>query len=136
MPSKRAPHRDFGVAGHRRWAAAGKRVGYLVIAAVAVVTLGLGVRQDLQLNGSLLSPTAVSQATAADRQEMCLFQAFRRELPRGATFYDGAELAHFQQLAELATLWAVPEPTPAAARWRVAVGPGQCARVGLKVWRA
>jgi hypothetical protein len=135
MRSKRAPHR-VRLAGHRRWAAAGKRVGYLVIAAIAVVTLALGVRQDLQLNGSLLSPTAVSQATAADRQEMCLFQAFRRELPRGATFYDGAELAHFQQLAELATLWAVPEPTPAAARWRVAVGPGQCAGVGLKVWRA
>jgi hypothetical protein len=134
--SKRAPHRGFWVARHCRLAAAHKRVSCALIAAIAVVTLGLGVRQDLELNASLLTPAAVSQATAADRQDMCLFQAFRRELPKGATFYDGADLAHFQQLAELATLWAVPEQTPAAARWRVAVVPGQCARVGLKVWRA
>jgi hypothetical protein len=136
MRSKRAPHREFWIARRCRWASAHKRVSRALIAAIAVLTLGLGVRQDLQVSASLLTPTAVSQATAADRQDMCLFQAFRRELPRGATFYDGAELAHFQQLAELATLWAVPEPTPAAARWRVAVGPGQCAGVGLKVWRA
>ncbi len=136
MRSKRAPYRDFRASGHRRLTGIHKRVSCAFIAAIAVVTVGLGVRQDLQLNGRLLRPAAVNQASAADRQDMCLFQAFRRELPKGATFYDSADVAHYQRLAELATLWAVPEQTPAAARWRVAVVPGQCARIGLRVWRA
>ena len=135
MRSKRARYRDFLVAGHHRWTGSRKRVGCAFIAAVAVLTLGLGARQDLRLNASLLNRAAVSSATAADRQEMCLFRAFRRELPKGATFYDSPDLANYQRLAELATLWAVPEQAPAAAGWRVAIVPGQCARVGLKVWR-
>jgi hypothetical protein len=135
MRSERAPDRDFAAAGHPRQT--GKRLGYAVLAAVAVVTLGLGIRQDLQLNSGLLTPSAISNATAAYRQEMCLFHAFRRELPKGATFYDGGPSAsHFQRLAELATPWAVPEQNPAAARWRVAVESGHCARIRLKVWRA
>ncbi len=137
MRSQRAPDRDFGASGHRRRTGTSMRLSCAFLAAVAVVTLGLGVRQDLQVNASVLSPAAVRNATAADKQEMCLFRAFRRELPEGATFYDSdANLGHFQRLAELATLWAVPEQNPAAAQWRVAIVPGHCARIGLKVWRA
>jgi hypothetical protein len=135
MRSKRAPDPDFAAAGRRRRTL--KRLGYALIAAVAGVTLGLGIHQDLQLNSGLLTPATISSANAADRQEMCLFHAFRRELPKGARFYDdGANVSHFQRLAELATLWAVPEQNPAAARWRVAIVPGRCAHVALKVWRA
>lgn len=137
MRSNRAPDRDFGAAGHRRWTSIAKPLSRTLIAAVAVVTLGLGVRQDLQLKAGLLTPAAITSATAADRQEMCLFEALRRELPKGATFYDSdAHPARFQRLAELATLWAVPEQAPSAARWRVAIVPGHCARIGLRVWRA
>jgi hypothetical protein len=134
--SERTPDRGFGAVGHRRQI--GKRLGYALMATVAVVTLGLAIRQDLQLNSTLLTRAAVRSATAADGQVTCLFHALRRELPKGATFYDSsANVTHFQRLAELATLWAVAEENPAAARWRVdIVSAGHCAHIGLKVWRA
>jgi hypothetical protein len=135
MRLMRAPDGESGAASHR--GQTGKRLGYAVIAAVAVVTLGLGIRQDLQLNSTLLTRSAIRSATAADGQVTCLFRALRRELPKGATFYDSsANVTHFQRLAELATPWAVPEQNPAAARWRVDIVPGHCAHIGLKVWRA
>lgn len=137
MRSRRAPDGDRVAAGHRRWTGTGRRLGCALIAAVAAVTLGLGIHQDLQVNASLLTPAAVSEMTGADKQEMCLFQALRHELPEGAAFYDpGRDAGDYQRLAELATLWAVPERSPDAARWRVAIVPGRCARIGLKVWRA
>jgi hypothetical protein len=137
MRSKRAPDRDFGAAGHRRGTGTGKRLICAFVAAVAVVTLGLGISLDLHVESGLLAPGAVANAATADKQDMCLFHDLRRQLPKGATFYDSdASLSRFQRLAELATLWAVPEQTPSAARWRVAVVPGHCAQVGLKVWRA
>jgi hypothetical protein len=137
MRSKRAPDRDFGAVGRLRRTGAGKRLSCALVAVVALVTLGLGIRQDLQVNAGLLTPATMSSTTLAYAQEMCLFHALRRELPKGATFYDGdTDVNHFQRLAELATLWAVPEQNPAAAQWRVAIVPGHCARIGLKAWRA
>jgi hypothetical protein len=137
MRSKRAPDRDFGAAGHRHRTGTLRRLICGFLAAIAAVTVGLGVRQDLQLNGGLLTQANVSGANAGDTQLMCLFNDIRRELPKGATFYDdGASVAHFQRLAELATPWAVPEQNPAAARWRVVIVTGDCARIGLKAWRA
>jgi hypothetical protein len=137
MRSRRAPDRDFGAPGHRRRTGTGRRVICGLLAAIAAVTVGLGVRQDLQLNSGLVTPTVMAIVAGGNKQEMCLFHDFRHELPKGATFYDpGENVAHFQRLAELSTLWAVPEQNPAAARWRVAIVPGNCARIGLKVWRA
>jgi hypothetical protein len=137
MRSRRAPDGDRVVAGHGRWGGTGGRLGCALVAAIAVVTLGLGIHQDLQVNASLLTPAAVNATAGADRQEMCLFHALRHELPKGAAFYDSArDVGDYQRLAELATLWAVPERSPGAAQWRVAIVPGRCARIGLKVWRA
>jgi hypothetical protein len=137
MRSQRALDRDHSGAGHRRRIVSGRRLGCVLIAAVATVTLGLGIHQDLQLNASLLTPASVNASAGAARQDMCLFRALRHELPKGAAFYDaGANGADYQRLAELATLWAVPEQSPRAARWRVVVVPGHCASIGLKVWRA
>jgi hypothetical protein len=137
MRSQRALDRERGGAGHHRPMPSRRRLGCVFIAAVAAVTLGLGIHQDLQLNASLLTPAAVNASASADRQDMCLFLALRHELPKGAAFYDaGANGADYQHLAELATLWAVPEQSPGAARWRVAIVPGHCASIGLRVWRA
>jgi hypothetical protein len=137
MRSRRAPDGDRMAVGHGRWTGAGVRFGCAVIAAVAAVTLGLGIHQELQVSARLVAPAAVNAMAAADKQEMCLFRALRHELPKGAAFYDPErDATDYQRLAELATLWAVPERSADATRWRVAIVPGRCARVGLKVWRA
>jgi hypothetical protein len=133
--------------GNEREAAAGaadgrprsgrdRRIGAAAIAVVVTLTFVLAIHQGLQVNASLLGPAAIRKQTAADRREMCLYRAIRHALPKGATFYDSrADVAHFQLLAALATLWAEPRTTVGASRWQVAIMPGHCAGIRLKAWR-
>jgi hypothetical protein len=104
-----------------------KRIGCAAIAFAAAVTLGLSVHHELQTTAEVLSPASIKYATAADRQEECIYHAIRSELPRGAAVYISdpvVQWQNFQRLAELSTLWAVPQPSPATARWTIALVPG------------
>ena len=101
-----------------------KRIGCAVIASAAAVTLGLSVHHDVQATAEVLSPASIKHATAADRQEECIYHAIRSELPRDAAVYINdpvLQLGNFQRLAELSTLWAVPQPSPATARWTLSL---------------
>lgn len=107
-----------------------------MIACAAAVTLALSVHRDLQTTAAILTPASISNATVASRREMCIYHAIRRDLPMGGTFYvSGTDVAHFQRLVELATPWALPQPTPATARWLVSVVPGRCYGLALMVRR-
>jgi hypothetical protein len=121
-----------------------KRIGCAVIVSAAAVTLGLSVHHDLQTTAEVLSPASIKDATAADRQEECIYHAIRSELPQGAAVYVNDPVVHwrnFQRLAELSTLWAVPQPSPATARWTVSLVrklslvPGHCSGLALEVRR-
>jgi hypothetical protein len=121
-----------------------KRIGCAVIASAAAVTLGLSVHHDVQATAEVLSPASIKHATAADRQEECIYHAIRSELPRGAAVYINdpvVQWGNFQRLAELSVLWAVPQPSPATARWtlslvrRTSRAPGNCSGRALQIRR-
>ncbi len=108
-------------AGRRR---AGKRIGCVGIVCAAAVTLGLSVDHGLQATAAFLRPASVRQATAAYRQEECIYHAIRSELPEGAAVYvDSPDWPVQQRLAELSTLWAVPQASPTTARWTISLVP-------------
>ena len=59
-------------------------------------------------------------------------------MPKGAAVYvNSAKWQHTQRLAELSTLWAVPQPTLATAQWRLSIVPahGHCDGLALKAGR-
>jgi hypothetical protein len=105
------------------WAARrrlGKRIGCALIAAAAGVTLGFSVHHGLQTTSLFVRPRAIRRAVVEDRQEECIYRAIRAELPKGADVYINDPL-HVQRLAELSTLWAVPQVDRANARWTIAL---------------
>jgi hypothetical protein len=124
-----------------------KRIGSAVIVLAAGVALGLSVHHSLQTTATLVQPAAVRGWAVEDRQEECLYRAIRSELPKGAAIYiSDPYWVHFQRLAELSTLWAVPQPSRATARWTVSlatvpsIGPGSsapsnCSGMALEVRR-
>ena len=117
----------------------GKRIGCAGIVCAAAVTLGLSVRHGLQTTAAILSPASTRQAAAADRQEDCIYQAIRSELPKGAAVYVDSRDYHVRQrLAELSTTWAVPQASLATARWKLALVRvrGHCSGLALEVRRA
>jgi hypothetical protein len=102
------------------------------------VTLGLSVHHGLQHTATLDQPPNIAKGTAALQQEECLYRAIRSEVPKGATVYvNSAKWQYTQRLAELSTLWAVPQPTLATAQWRLSFvsARGHCAGLALKVSR-
>jgi hypothetical protein len=115
-----------------------KRVGCAGIVVAAAVTLGLSVHHGVQHTAALDRPSNVAADTAAFRQEECLYYAIRSEVPKGATVYvNTGSWQHMQRLAELSTLWAVPQPTLATAQWRLTIvrARGHCAGLALKASR-
>jgi len=124
----------------------GRRIGCALIVAVAGVALGLSIHHGLQTTTALLRPRSVRQSLVADRQEECIYRAIRSDLPQGAAVYINDQV-HIQRLAELSTLWAVPQPSRATARWTIALVPdssgvpasharGRCYGLALEVRRA
>jgi hypothetical protein len=110
-----------------------KRVGCALIVSAAAMALGFSVHHDLQTTGAFLRPGSIRSAVVADRREQCIYRAIRSELPRGAAVYIN-DPVHVQRLSELSTLWAVPQVSPATARWTISLvpssslGPGSDAR--------
>lgn len=100
----------------------GRRIGSALIVVAAVVTLGLSIHNGLQTTSTLVSPSAIRLAVVADRQEECIYRGIRSELPRGAAVYID-DPVHIQRLAELSTLWAVPQEHRDTARWTIALVP-------------
>ena len=146
MPSMREPERvaedGSSVPVGRRHVV--KRIGCAVIASAAAVTLGLSVHHDVQTTAAVLSPASIKHATAADQQEECIYHAIRSELPSGAAVYINdpvVQWGNFQRLAELSTLWAVPQPSPATAQWtlslvrRTSLVPGHCSGLAPEIRR-
>ncbi len=116
----------------------GKCIGCAAIVSAAVVTLGLSVHHDLQITGAALRPATIRHQTALFRQEECLYRAIRSEVPKGAAVYvNSPHWTHTQRLAELSTLWAVPQPSLATAQWKLSLVParGHCFGLALEVSR-
>jgi hypothetical protein len=112
---------------------AARRISCAVIVAAAGVALGFSVHHGLQTSSAFLRPASIRSAVVADRREDCIYRAIRSELPRGAAVYIN-DPVHVQRLTELSTLWAVPQVSPATARWAISLvpssslGPGSDAR--------
>jgi hypothetical protein len=116
-----------------------KRVACAGIVSAAAVTLGLSVHHDAKITAAALAPASIRQQTFLFRQEECLYQAIRRQLPKGATVYvTNPRWEYTQRLAELSTLWAVPQPSLAKAQYRLIIVParGHCSGLALEVHRA
>ena len=116
----------------------GKRIGCAVIVAVAAVTLGLTVHHDLQFTAKVTTQQWIGVQTADVQQEECIYNAIRSQVPKGAAVYvDSPDFASAQRLAELSTLWAVPQANLATAQWRLSLVPahGHCGGLALEVRR-
>lgn len=123
--------------GERPWHT-GKRAGCAAIVIAAVVTLGLSVRHDVQFTAKVTTSQWVAAQDAALRQEECIYNAIRSGVPKGAAVYvDNAHRANTQRLYELSTLWAVPQASPATARWMLSLvrANGPCSGLALQVRR-
>jgi hypothetical protein len=97
------------------------------------------VRHEVQVMEGLTTPQLMSKQTTNIQAEECLYRAIRSQVPEGAHFYvNGKDWHNMQRLAELSTLWAVPEANPANARYKLAVVParGHCDGLALQVSRA
>jgi hypothetical protein len=100
----------------------GKRTGLAAIMVAAGVGLGLSVHHDVQLTRSVTTTTFVAQTNTQMRQEECIYSAIRLLVPKGATVYVTApQFQPTQRLAELSTLWAVPEANIDDARYRLSL---------------
>jgi hypothetical protein len=142
MPSSRVPG---GAADDGATAGPGarqvvRRIGYAAIALVAAVTLGLSVNHALRATADVENPSWTRAATAAYRQEECIYRAIRTQLPQGATVYISAPASSWRnapRLVELSTLWAVPQPTAATAQWTLTLvpEPGHCLGLALQARR-
>jgi hypothetical protein len=116
----------------------GKRIGSAAIVAAAVVTLGLSVHHDLQFTAEVTTPQWIAGQTAALRQEECIYNATWSQVPKGAPVYVYSPDSYpTQRLAELSTLWAVPQARLATAQWRLSLVPahGHCGGLALEVRR-
>jgi hypothetical protein len=116
----------------------GKRVGCAAIVSAAVVALGLSVHHDLQFMANFVTPGEISHQTAALQGEECIYRSIRSQVPKGAAVYaNGPTYGLTLRLAELSTPWAMPQASPATARWRLSLVPahGQCNGLALKVLR-
>jgi hypothetical protein len=116
----------------------GKRIGCVGIVSAAAVALGLSVHHDLQFTAGFVTPRQISSHAAGLRWEECIYQAIRSRVPEGAAVYpSGPTWALTLRLAELSTPWAVPQASPATARWILSLAPvhGPCAGLELEVRR-
>jgi len=114
---------------------AGKLLGCAAVCCISAAALGLSIHHGLQDTAAYLGKRSVDLAAANDRQEECIYRAIRSKLPRGAPIYV-PDYAHGKEVRanDLATLWAVPQPAPATARWIVSLVRGrECGRLRLKV---
>jgi hypothetical protein len=116
----------------------GKRIGCAAIASAAAVTLGFSVHHGLQGTAAALGPAMSNRQTTLFRQEECLYHAIRSMVPEGATVYTvNPQWPVTQKLAELSTLWAVPQPSLATAQYRLSIvsAHGHCLGIALEVRR-
>ena len=116
----------------------GKRIGCAAIVAAGAVTLGLSVHHDLQLTAGVTTPQWIAEQSAQLRQEECIYHAIRSQVPKGAAVYvTSPDYQPTQRLAELSTLWAVPQASLATAQWRLSLVPahGHCSGLALEVRR-
>jgi hypothetical protein len=116
----------------------GKRIGCAAIVSAAAVALGLSVHHDLQFMADFVTHRDISYQTAGVREEECIYRSIRSQVPKGAAVYpNGPTYALTLRLAELSTPWAMPQASPATARWRLSLIPahGQCNGLALKVRR-
>ena len=91
----------------------------------------------MEITAAERSPASVSTWKTFDRQQECIYHAIRTDLPKGASIYIDPNGGYAAQiLAELSTLWAVPQPAPTSAGWKISEVPGiACSGVSLKVSR-
>lgn len=107
-----------------------KRIACAGIASAAAVTLGFSVHHDLGITANDFRPKVVANQVALFQQEECLYRAIREKVPKGAPFYvRSPTFLPIQRLAELSTLWAVPQAKLATARWILTLVPAHGHRV-------
>ena len=133
VPSRRA---DGGAAAPSRRRRIGKRVACAVIFCGAAAAVGIEAGYDVQTTDNFLTPASVQLSAHAYMQEICIYNLIRREVPEGARVYvNSRDVGHMQRLAELSTLWAVPQAHPATAKYLVSIHRGDCFGVRLRVRR-
>lgn len=92
--------------------------GCAAVAGIGGTVFGLGISHLAQFDDKALAGNVVAQVERAYRQELCLFHAIRKDVPKGASVYlPGNNPAHTQRLAELSTLWAIPTESQRTAEW-------------------
>jgi hypothetical protein len=119
-PGEAGPPGASGASGQPGRPGLAKLVCCALIASVAAGTIGLAVHHDVETTSAVLKPSSLALAIHLNTQELCFYHLIRKELPKGATIYVGNTApAQIQRLAELSTLWTVPQQTAATAEWEI-----------------
>ncbi len=114
----------------------GKIIACAVIFCGAGVAIGIEANSDVQTTESLLAPASVNFAAHAHSQQRCVYNEIRHKVPEGARIYvNSPDVGFTQRLAELSTLWAVPQQSRATAKYLVSIHAGNCFGVTVEVRR-
>ncbi len=138
MHFSRTPGRaaDGGTAAPSRRRKIGKRIACAVIFCGVGVPIGIKANYDVQTTDNFLTPASIHYAAHDHRQQVCIYDAIRKKLPEGARIYvNSPDVAFTQRLAELSTLWAVPQQNRATAKYLVSIQRGDCYGVTVEVRR-
>lgn len=117
----------------------GKRVVCAGILAAAAISFGFSVGHGVAFTAGFSAPAKVHAWTINIRQEECIYQAIRKQVPEGVTAYvHGPTHALTWKIATMSTPWLVPrEAFPPTAPWRLSlvhVSPhAACYGLALKV---
>jgi hypothetical protein len=132
-PPGRAAHGGAAALSRRK---IGKLIACAVIFCGAGVSIGIKANYDVQTTDYFLSPASIHYAAHVDHQEICIYKQIRQKVPQGARIYvNSLNVGRTQRLAELSTLWAVPQKNRAAARYLVSIQRGDCFGVTVEVKR-
>jgi hypothetical protein len=117
----------------RRWRRPGKaaatrarslirRAACAVIVGAAAVMLAAEVHSEVHLAKWYTSKGWTGEFAQYNQLEECEYHAIRSAVPEGAAIYVASpDIARAQRLAELATLWAVPQQNVNDADWALVV---------------
>ena len=114
----------------------GYRIFAAVMAIIASIVLVAGAHTSVQTIKELTTESPGRDALVAQyKQFLCVQSAFRREVPRGASFViDDGDVGQYQLIGEVSALWATPTPDLRPAPWHVSLVPGpECDGDRLKV---
>jgi hypothetical protein len=105
----------------RRRPSVGARV---IVGGVAIGALAFGVAHSLHETSAMSSPSLRATTQSSIRQESCLRQEVREQIPKGASVYLEATGYNYQLLKQFVAAWAIPSASSTGSSLTVTLAAG------------